>query len=1044
MRRRWFVSLGIVKGDVSDKLSGETLTDALFQLLVCLNNRTMQPDLLLNAIVSYLTPATPWNPTQLSEAVLLYLTKVLDCTLMANKFASLNGMELLWQNFVSSVSMLGGGKTGLVSSVMNQLAPPLPPTTAVTAINKRVEDVNASDTTNKSLYNFAPLATISSSNPTARPADALVRTNHYFPRTKGPPWSYHFYPDENSVDLNLTLPCPILLHEVHLLPHSVSLGIVCPSRVSIETGLEGGALTPTTGLVSTAGLACVKIALSHPVVASVVVVRLYKPCDQSTLGLSHLKLLGTTTFSHSHNLSTEQSNNESKSYKASYWWLRLISHCINISEEACHLVSRVGVTVPSVIESCVTLLLMPSSALPNSTPSSSFQQNHFITRQSSSHLENTIVSLLAEEPHLDRLYLLISCLFNHPLLMQPSANIDSAVGLIYSVSLNLPGINLLLKWLSKLVEHRATNADLEESINSEVLHCLASVLWNYQGDISATISSVLFKNIFEWSKTCAKDLKLSLDYILGSMCKCNSDLFTQLLKYMGILSLVTSESLSLTDDRKDQEAEIQLSRTDDMKEGLEVSEERLLLQDPSNIRLCSKDLQTLAIVAQSVPAMHLMLDSGFPLLLVHGILEWCKAELVNQAQQAESCTTTIPNFEESITDLEKASSKDSFQRVTGENLLHSGNSLSSASNFTTEIVVQTLEMFTALSSEPIMKDWLGSGEGSVFWIPLLTVLGDPVMCDGELSLKNGSFNSKTCRVEDATIAVMKVCCQNHPVNQKALAGTLCHLIQRQNTPPPGGLTYMHSLSGFTRRLILQILLEPEKVFVHIDSKYRLSAPPAATLPPQSRHPKYGTGTKSKLLYLPVTTKIEEVISLVTDWYQGSVGNPHSLGENNAHNDMDDGSAKKELGEVGLELVDKLSVAAGVTAKDKRNKDKSNNSLKRSSRESKKSSSSLPSPSAQKSSISSSMGLIHKSLLGGLHCLPASMTLGQVMASLVEKSEVANAYSELSFEICRKTNETGNLMIFIFCYLFALHFIYIQLKLWMFLICFALRFDSSEG
>lgn len=61
-----------------------------------------------------------------------------------------------------------------------------------------------------------------------------------------------------------------------------------------------------------------------------------------------------------------------------------------------------------------------------------------------------------------------------------------------------------------------------------------------------------------------------------------------------------------------------------MKEGVEGSsgavEGRLILQDPSIISLTPAHLQTLATVAQSPQAIHLMLDSGFPLLLVHGIL----------------------------------------------------------------------------------------------------------------------------------------------------------------------------------------------------------------------------------------------------------------------------------------------------------------------------------------------------------------------------------------------------------------------------------------
>lgn len=139
------------------------------------------------------------------------------------------------------------------------------------------------------------------------------------------------------------------------------------------------------------------------------------------------------------------------------------------------------------------------------------------------------------------------------------------------------------------------------------------------------------------------------------------------------------------------------------------------------------------------------------------------------------------------------------------------------------------------------------------------------MYGSEISVRTGygCNYSDYSKVEDATIQLMKVCCSNHDQNRKLLAATLCQLIQRQNTPPPGGLTYLHSLSGFTRRLVLQILLEKECVLVHVTSAFCLSQPPLHTLPPQIKHPKYGTGNKTRLMFLPVTTKIEEVIRMVT-------------------------------------------------------------------------------------------------------------------------------------------------------------------------------------
>ena len=88
--------------------------------------------------------------------------------------------QMLWENLVNSVGMMGGGRGGLVTAVMNHLAPPLPTSTQNTPSNKRNEPIEQTE----GLYNFAPLAVVTSSNPTARPANVLVDSNQLFQRTK--------------------------------------------------------------------------------------------------------------------------------------------------------------------------------------------------------------------------------------------------------------------------------------------------------------------------------------------------------------------------------------------------------------------------------------------------------------------------------------------------------------------------------------------------------------------------------------------------------------------------------------------------------------------------------------------------------------------------------------------------------------------------------------------------------------------------------------------------------------------------------------------
>lgn len=54
--------LGTVSGEVSEKLClGETLTDALYQLLLTLNAKATAPDLILRPVVEFITPGVYVN-----------------------------------------------------------------------------------------------------------------------------------------------------------------------------------------------------------------------------------------------------------------------------------------------------------------------------------------------------------------------------------------------------------------------------------------------------------------------------------------------------------------------------------------------------------------------------------------------------------------------------------------------------------------------------------------------------------------------------------------------------------------------------------------------------------------------------------------------------------------------------------------------------------------------------------------------------------------------------------------------------------------------
>ena len=75
-----------------------------------------------------------------------------------------------------------------------------------------------------------------------------------------------------------------------------SLAVACPSSVSVEVSADGVNMLPLSTPVVTSGLTYIKIQLVKAEVASAVCLRLHRPRDASTLGLSQIKLLGLTAF----------------------------------------------------------------------------------------------------------------------------------------------------------------------------------------------------------------------------------------------------------------------------------------------------------------------------------------------------------------------------------------------------------------------------------------------------------------------------------------------------------------------------------------------------------------------------------------------------------------------------------------------------------------------------------------------------------------------------------------------------------------------------
>ena len=71
------------------------------------------------------------------------------------------------------------------------------------------------------------------------------------------------------------------------------------------------------------------------------------------------------------------------------------------------------------------------------------------------------------------------------------------------------------------------------------------------------------------------------------------------------------------------------------------------------------------------------------------------------------------------------------------------------------------------------------------------------------------------------------------------------------------------LSGFTRRLFLQVLLEDERILVAIPQQYRIQTPITVN---QIQHPSFGAGRKFRTILVNMHISLGELTNKISGKY----------------------------------------------------------------------------------------------------------------------------------------------------------------------------------
>ncbi|XP_038074812.1 baculoviral IAP repeat-containing protein 6-like [Patiria miniata] len=865
--------------------------DNIFQILCTIASKVTSVDLMLRPLLTYLGGATGNSQDRgqpscvLSEPLLWFILKVISSEAALQSFHEMGGVQLICRNLVASNRSFIDSSPSSISAIMQHLGASLRSSSSSSRwskTNSSSSSATAAETESaEGLTNFAPFGAINSSSPTAQPAEVLLQPTAPHRRARSAAWSYHFYPEESWCDLTITLPSAILLKEVHIQPHLTSLA-TCPASVSLEiSNALGSSPTPVSPPIPTTGLTNIKLHLPQAEVVTSVCLRLHRPLDSSTIGLSQIVLLGSAAFSGGgHSDGTGQSlppliPGEDHATKTSMRWLRLLHQCLIQSPVLESPIATTASRMPSLLTTCTSLLLSPHC------------QEHAVSIEAvllKLGLCNTEVGLSLFDVVLRNIY--GSEGDNGAPLMGRSADAstESTVDIIYQMGTTLDQgtrdrVQALLDWLGDTARvHLHKNSSFHRSpltfsptevslLNPASAHVMgvASILWASHEmrapyDVGSLITKDLFSSLYEWSVVLplGSPLKQATGYVLCAMCHVHPSYYVAMLSWMGIIN-PEEEGMELdeplTDDSKDAQEHGQ-GLTDDSKGASRQSPSR-----PVHINMLDQlHLATLALASQSPQATRILLDSNFPNMLANALMDFCNYEIYRSRQGMEDSP---------------AWQTDSYKLIEGQGLssprTYSTGSFDgttvSVVHITSDKIAPILDLFTELSGQLVMKNWLGGPEGSVFWSSLLMLLcsvsSNVVQANTPPANARKSMvmtSQQRAAIESSTITFFTRVISCHPANQRLLAQVVCEVACSRSSQAGMRL----AISGFTRRLILQLMLEDEKLLVYMQGACRLYKGRGKATNSGASHPQFGVGHKFRVMEPKMTATVGTLVTEVCD------------------------------------------------------------------------------------------------------------------------------------------------------------------------------------
>lgn len=390
-------------------------------------------------------------------------------------------------------------------------------------------------------------------------------------------------------------------------------------------------------------------------------------------------------------------------------------------------------------------------------------------------------------------------------------------------------IEAVIKWVEQLTDEETDESLLLRATNRYCgfVKCIASILWTAHTsglviNLEPLITERLFDAVFDWTTVLSGNdpFRQAIDSMLCSVCAIRPALFQNLLVKMGIPPAETN----MSDDRKAT-----------MEEDNAATEE---------MTLWTRDqLLTLAMACQSKLAVQQLIDSGLPGKLA----KYCRRvfKRANVEEGDEEVTMEQMEVDDDIVMEENIPDVAPPQVESLDTGVLLPKDIANCRNI--------IDFFSEVCAEGLMRDWLGSEIGSCFWAPLLYRL-----CHARLLNDCHEIETHLTELEKATIRFLSKVTTCHPQNQELATRILIEVIKPpENVPMDRQLGSRQAISGFTRRLILDLLLENEKILVAVHSVVQVAKkdqPVSLT-----NHPSKRPNAHNVYLMLSTNTKAIDIM-----------------------------------------------------------------------------------------------------------------------------------------------------------------------------------------